>query len=543
MALNNVTFNRTSGGVGRPLAGKDHYSALLYYTSTLPSGFTSSERIKKIYSVQDAENLGIVNTHSDETKPTGGKFVVGGTWVAGDTIALYLDGALIGSHTAIAGSVTTGDIATALVASVNALSKSTGFTSTVSTNDVLLVAPSKLGESINAGTHLSSVVVSTSGTITTTQFSGGAGSILRVMHYDISEFFRMQPKGVLYVGIYGTKTFDATEVTLMQTYALGEIRQFGVRLQDDSFATSLITTLNAVLVTNRTAKKPLSAVLHADMTSVTLSTISDLTALTSSDVMVTLGEDANFNQTVYSNSKKYIKGDKLKWAGACYQCIQDSVGNAPYSANYFVKLTEDIKAISGFTISTLGNTLGTIALSNVNECIAWVNKFDVASGNTLDDIAFCEGTLWTSASDSLKDELNDKHYTFLRKIQGRTGSYYNDSYTAIANTSDFATMENNRTLDKAERLVYTAIIGYLNSPLYVNTDGTLTADTVDLFRTVCETQLDVMQSAGEISQYVVEIDPSQDVITTGKLVITIKNIPVGVARNIIINSGFTTQII
>jgi len=187
--------------------------------------------------------------------------------------------------------------------------------------------------------------------------------------------------------------------------------------------------------------------------------------------------------------------------------------------------------------------LGTIAYAKVNECIGWVDKFNVALGNTLDDIAFCEGTLWNAASDALKGELNDKHYTFLRKFQGKVGSYYNDSYTAIAITSDFATMENNRTLDKAERLVYTAVIGKLNSPLYVNADGTLTDDTIDLFRTLCETQLDVMQAAGEISQYSVSIDPTQDVITTGTLIITIVNIPVGVARNIIINSGFTTQII
>lgn len=543
MALNNVTFNRTSGGVGRPLSGKDHYSALLYYTSVLPSGFGSSDRIKKVYSIEDAENLGIVNTHSDETKPTGGKFVAGGTWVAADTISLYVDGALLGSHTVATGGTATTAVATALVASINALTSKHGYSATVSTSDVVLTAPAKLGVSINAGTHLSSTVVSTAGTITTTQFTSGVGSILRVMHYDISEFFRMQPKGVLYVGIYGTGTYDASQITTMQTYADGEIRQIGIRLQADSFATSLITTTQSVLNTNRAAKKPLSAILHANMTSVTLSTASDLSALTASDVMVTLGEDANFNQVVYENTKKYIKGDKVKWSGGCYQCIQDSVGNAPYLTNYWVKLTEDIKAISGFTISTLGNTLGCVAFAKVNECIGWVDKFNVSTGNTLDDIAFCEGTLWRNASDSLKDELNDKHYTFLRKFQGKSGSYYNDSYTSIANTSDFATMENNRTLDKAERLVYTAVIGSLNSPLYVNTDGTLTDDTVDLFRTLCETQLDVMQSNGEISQYSVVIDPTQDVITTGKLIITIKNIPVGVARNIIINSGFTTQII
>jgi len=543
MALNNVTFNRTSGGVGRPLAGKDHISAMLYYTDTLPSGFSATDRIKKIYSISDAENLGITNTHADETKATGGKYVVGGTWLEGETIALYINGALLGSHTVLSGGTATGAIATALATSINALTKKHGYSATDSTNDVLLTAPTGLGVAINAGTNLESAQTTAGGTITTTQFTSGVGSIARVMHYDISEFFRMQPKGILYVGIYAAGTYDATQITTIQNYANGEIRQIGVRLQAVSFATSQITTTQSITTALRTAKKPLSVVLHPNMASVTLSSISDISLLTSSDVSVVIGEDANYNQALYSNTKNYIKGDKVRWSGGCYQCIQDSLGNAPYETAYFAKLTEDIKSISGFSISTLGNTLGSISLSKVNECIAWVNKFNLASGITLDDISFCEGTLWNTASDSLKDELNDKHFIFLRKFQGVSGTYYNDSFTAISITNDFATIENNRTLDKAERLVYTSIIGRLNSPLYVNSDGTLTADTVDLFRSDCERQLDVMQADGEISQYSVEIDPTQDVITTGKLVITIKNIPVGVARNIIINSGFTTQII
>ena len=60
MAFNNVTFNKGRGGLGRASAGTDYVSGLLFYTgATLPTGFTSTNRVKTIYSVQDAEGLGI----------------------------------------------------------------------------------------------------------------------------------------------------------------------------------------------------------------------------------------------------------------------------------------------------------------------------------------------------------------------------------------------------------------------------------------------------------------------------------------------------
>ena len=49
----NITFVNGQGGLGRPLAGEDFISGLLYYTATLPSGYSSSDRIKKFFSVAD----------------------------------------------------------------------------------------------------------------------------------------------------------------------------------------------------------------------------------------------------------------------------------------------------------------------------------------------------------------------------------------------------------------------------------------------------------------------------------------------------------
>ena len=47
-----LTFVKGAGGLGRPLSGTDYISGMLFYTgATLPTGFTSNDRIKVVYSV------------------------------------------------------------------------------------------------------------------------------------------------------------------------------------------------------------------------------------------------------------------------------------------------------------------------------------------------------------------------------------------------------------------------------------------------------------------------------------------------------------
>ncbi len=71
MALNNVVFNRNRSGLGSPLLDKDHISGLVIYNDTLPTGFTTSENIKKIFSLEQAEDLGIdENIASSQQSPT-----------------------------------------------------------------------------------------------------------------------------------------------------------------------------------------------------------------------------------------------------------------------------------------------------------------------------------------------------------------------------------------------------------------------------------------------------------------------------------------
>ena len=68
MSLNEIIFNRNKGGLGTPLLTKDHISGLIYYNDVLPAGFSTTDRIKRILSLEQAEDLGIIEGSADHSK-------------------------------------------------------------------------------------------------------------------------------------------------------------------------------------------------------------------------------------------------------------------------------------------------------------------------------------------------------------------------------------------------------------------------------------------------------------------------------------------
>lgn len=189
-----------------------------------------------------------------------------------------------------------------------------------------------------------------------------------------------------------------------------------------------------------------------------------------------------------------------------------------------------------------GASLGTLALASVHENIGWVGRFNLQRGNEYSKVIFSDGQQYDAVTESAKDTLNTKGWIFLRKHVGIAGSYFNDSHSATAATSDFAYIENNRTIQKAKRTVRAQLLPQLNSPLTVDDEGRLGADTIEFFKNLAERPLEIMQAAGEVSEIQVIINPKQDVLATSKLKIQIRIIPRGVARTIEVNIGFTVSL-
>ena len=507
-----IIFNKGQGGLGRPLPGKDFVSALLFYCSTLPSGFDSSNRTKIVYSLEEAVALGITGLSSDETKAVA-KIAIGGTPAAGNTMAITYAGIMgtvtvLGTYTLTsADATTTTTAAAALAAAINVGTTTHGFSATNTTSNLLITTKAGEGVFPNSGTPYVNVVTGGGMTGTTTQPTGSGSTVLGVasefdlMHYHISEFFRAQPKGKLYVSIQATA--DATtfsKVTEIQNFAEGEIRQIGVYQKTSAFAAAQCTTLNAIILANDTANKPLSAIYQGDFSLVTdLTTLSSLHALTANKVSATFGQDG---------------------AGAGFK-LYNAVGKS---------------------IGCLGLTLGAVAFAKVNENIGWIGKFDMNNGVEMNALAFANGNKLKSLNDAQIAAVDALGYIFLEKEIDSAGSFFNDSYTCITLNSDFAYIEDNRTIDKSIRNMRLNLLPALSSPITFNADGTISEDSVGYFETLCQSALDKMTRDGELSASKASIDPSQKVLSTGQLIIVVQEIPTGVARNIIINVGYTSAI-
>jgi len=126
---------------------------------------------------------------------------------------------------------------------------------------------------------------------------------------------------------------------------------------------------------------------------------------------------------------------------------------------------------------------------------------------------------------------------------GNADNYYNDSHTLDLPTSDYAYIENVRTMDKATRGIRQNLLPYLNAPLYVDaTTGKLRPDMVAFLETTAGRALEEMEKAGELSGYKAEINPEQNVLATSELEVQIKQVPVGVMRVVKVKIGYTTSV-
>ena len=346
--------------------------------------------------------------------------------------------------------------------------------------------------------------------------SDSANNSTKIAHYHISEYFRILSKsgntGVLFIYLFDEAlgVYDGgQQVEDLQNFADGELRQIAV-YYDIAFASSLVTAVSASIDTLLGQDRPTIAILGADISGVAdLSTLADLRALDKKWVSVDISEDGS------------------------------GVGAA-------------LAVSTGQSVTSLGTTLGTIALSNVHENIGWVEKFDIADSVEFQEPAFANGQLVKDISNALIETIVGQGYLVLSKRQEITGTFYLDSPQTTLATSDFAYIENSRTIQKALRLIRQKLLPFINSPLYVDaTSGKLSESTIFSLENATLTGLEQMAQASEISVDQatgklpfgsVLIDPEQNVISTSQVVITVKIVPVGVAREIIVNIGFVPKI-
>lgn len=504
MALNDITIVRGQGGLGRALDGEDYYSGMLFFNDDAPyyGG-------RQILSLQQAENFGITNNYSDISAST--------TTVTITDVGSTGDVAIISQNEPTTGYVTlcnysieagaTTDVlqATAIANAINNGTRTHGYSAVASSNDIMITAPKRLGVWLNTyGISLSSTGDLS---LSATSWSAGTASMNAICHYHISEYFRLQPNGNLWVYFaeISGNAYNFAELGYMQGLAQGKVRQVGVYIANTganvvSDITAVAGGIQAQCNTLESLHQPMSVVAALDMYDTNATSLVDLGTMDYRSVSITIGQDGR------------------------------NLGNQLfYSANY--------------SITNMGAVLGAISLAAVNESIAWVSKFNMTNGIELSTPALANGDIIDMVGNAnLLSQLNLYRYLFLRTFVGISGTFINDNPCAITESSDYAYINDNRVIDKAHRLLYAGVLPFLNGTIRLNADGTLTLVTISYVQGLAQNALDAMVRAGEISAYQILIDPAQDVLTTSMLYITANIVPTGVARHITINLGFVTSI-
>jgi hypothetical protein len=323
---------------------------------------------------------------------------------------------------------------------------------------------------------------------------------IRLVHHQLAQILRVNPGVSLYVRIAakpeGANTFS--EIASLQNLAGGRIRQIAVYDGGTPLAAASVTAMVGVLAAME-GTTPCS-VLYAPKVASVNALPTNLAALGNERVSVVVSQDTE---------------------GVAAQLFSDEARPV------------------GWTVSDIGIALGLVSKASVQESIGWVAKFPTGIGAP----GFGDGTPLVSLDRAIIEELDTARYLFMINEPGLAGSYMNDSHNLDAATSDFAYIENVRTMDKACRGIRTYLLPELGGNAYVDPDtGKLTTPTINHLTDVANNQLENMEKAGEISGYRVVIDPDQNVLVTSDIAISIVKIDVGVIRRITVKIGNAARV-
>jgi hypothetical protein len=518
------TFNKSVLTNGSQLPGKDYITGLLFYGSA-PAAFPAS-KVKNMFSVQDAINVGITPNHTDETAAKAIITLVD-TGVAGQTISYSVQEPInplntstnpnlitLCNYTKIAGDVLSATTYAANVAAaINANQANTGgYTATSSLGVVTLTARPGLGAYLNAGGFLTQSGTDTAYSTITQDFGTGSGgatvgvaSKLDVWYYHISEYFRMNPNGNLWVGVFADSGYTFVEIQTLQMAAQGDIRQIGVYRPSRALVTYGVTdanSINTICQTLDNNKMPLSAVLAEDIHSVTdLTTLPNLALLNDEWVSVNISQDGA------------AQGWTLYVTGAV-------------------------------SITNIGAIMGTISVNSVSADIAQpIPQNNISNGTENNLVAFANNALFTSVLPNVQTVLDNYRYIYTGNYVGYVGTYFNDDHCAIISNSNYAYIDQNRVEAKIERLMYQAYLPLLKSQLQLNADGTLFAPLIQALQSVGNNTLNTnMVNAGELSAVSTIINPRQNITAQGGIVITLYEVNNPIARTITVNVNSVSAI-
>jgi ligA len=201
-----------------------------------------------------------------------------------------------------------------------------------------------------------------------------------------------------------------------------------------------------------------------------------------------------------------------------------------------ILIGDTVKSSEGAAVGVMAGRLATLPVQR--------NIARVKNG-ALKPIALFIGDKPVEENASAVSDLYDAGYIAPRKYVGKAGYFFTDDRLACEQTDDYAHITARRTIDKAYRIAYAALLELMMDELSVNEDGTLQHGIIMAWQQMMENAVNsAMTAAGELSAdengagCKAYIDPKQNVLATSKIELVLKVRPFGYARYVDVKLGF-----
>lgn len=150
------------------------------------------------------------------------------------------------------------------------------------------------------------------------------------------------------------------------------------------------------------------------------------------------------------------------------------------------------------------------------------------------------GDLFADLTQVQRDELRNKAYGYAGQYEGYQGVYFDHDATCTTVIDDFNTIHTNRLWNEAARRVRRALIPRINSRVQIDpASGKIKASAVADWDAACKRELNTLLAETEIADFRFSMDPNQDVIAQGKVLVKVSITPNGIAKAIEAEIGFT----
>lgn len=223
------------------------------------------------------------------------------------------------------------------------------------------------------------------------------------------------------------------------------------------------------------------------------------------------------------------------------------------SGNNFTGSVTDLKDYSTSTLNRVSVFLANndadkeasigLALARIASIPVQRNIGRVKDGAVEEIQAYFTNGVKVESNSTYWETMHNKGYILLRNYVGRAGFFFSDDPTLTKADDDFKSLANGFVMDKAILIAYNTLVNELLDEIPVTASGMIHPAIIKNWQTNVETQLNgLMTSTGELSGCQVFIDENQNILQTGILNVRIALQPVGYAKYITVNIGFTTNI-